>query len=465
MALWLKDIGSDIAQEVQNPVIRALHAAWSERVGDGLPPLAEFLPKRFEVFVDHLILLRAEGDDFRYCHYGAEVQRHSGLQLEGRLVSEIDPRRVNPILLKYRAVLREGQPCYTVHVSQYGRSVHTWERLILPVGDEHGAPWMLVYCAPLESREHLLAAVLDATQDGVLAVRRWKRGGAGEDEWVIALANRHMADLIGAPADELPGQRADQAFALWTSGGLDELCLQVMARQQPNEVEIEVADAGAGKRFFGVWVSPVIDGCLVRFADLTRSRRQQEALRDSEQKLRLANMALERLAHEDALTGLSNRRGFDLALQHELPRSSRSERGLALLVLDVDHFKAYNDSCGHEGGDRCLKQLALELKACCRRVGDMAARLGGEEFAVLLPDTTIDGALEVAEGLRKRLTALAIPHPASPVAPHLTLSIGIAHLRPQGASTPEQLLRHADEALYRSKRAGRNRVSVAAPAA
>ncbi|MED5620273.1 diguanylate cyclase [Ideonella sp. BN130291] len=463
MALWLKDIDSGIAQDVQNPVIRALHAAWSERTApSGLPAMAEFLPRRFEVFVDHLILLQAEGDDFRYRHYGAEVQRYSGLQLEGRLVSEIDPRRVNPILLKYRAVLSERHPCYTVHVSQYGRSVHTWERLILPVHDDQGAPWMLVYCAPLESREHLLAAVLDATQDGVLAVRLWKRGGVADDEWVIALANGHMAGLIGTPAEELPGQRADQAFGLWTSGGLGELCLAVMAQQQPAEVEIAVGDPGPEQRFYGVWVSPVIDGCLLRFADLTRTKRQQEALQDSEHKLRLANMALERLAHEDALTGLANRRAFDLALQQELRRSTRGGCGLALLVLDVDHFKAYNDSCGHEGGDRCLKEMARELQACCRRTGDIAARIGGEEFAVVLPDTTAHGAIQVAQGLRQRLAARALAHPASPVGPCVTVSIGIAHLPPGAAAeSADELLRRADGALYRSKHEGRDRVSLA----
>ncbi len=171
------------------------------------------------------------------------------------------------------------------------------------------------------------------------------------------------------------------------------------------------------------------------------------------------NAELERLALTDGLTRLANRRALDQAVEREWRRAEREDRPLAAVILDIDHFKAFNDTCGHPAGDACLQLVALCLGRHLHRAGDLAARYGGEEFALLLPDTGLDGALAVAEDIRRGVADLAHPHPGAPLG-HLTVSLGVACRRPGSDGLPGGLLEQADRALYRAKAGGRNRVAV-----
>ena len=168
--------------------------------------------------------------------------------------------------------------------------------------------------------------------------------------------------------------------------------------------------------------------------------------------------ALERLARTDPLTGLPNRRAFDQQLD-EAWRGPTAPP-LSLLAIDIDYFKPFNDHAGHPAGDRCLMQVARALQRCARHPGDLVARIGGEEFAVLLPDTSATAAHRVAERIRDELAAVAVAHPASPLGPRVTVSIGIA-TRTAAMPSAESLSAAADAALYAAKRAGRDRVCAA----
>jgi diguanylate cyclase (GGDEF)-like protein len=184
-------------------------------------------------------------------------------------------------------------------------------------------------------------------------------------------------------------------------------------------------------------------------------------------RLRRMTAELQRLACTDTLTGLANRRVFDERLAGECRRARRSDLPLVLAMVDVDHFKAYNDCYGHPAGDACLREVAAALRECTQRPDDLAARYGGEEFALLLPDTDAQGAAAVAAKLQRGLVQRALPHAGSAVAAHVTVSIGVATLAPgpAGRSEPDDatlLLAHADRALYAAKAAGRARVWLAA---
>jgi len=180
------------------------------------------------------------------------------------------------------------------------------------------------------------------------------------------------------------------------------------------------------------------------------------------QKLHEANRELEALARRDALTGVANRRQFDEVLEAEWRRARRARSSLALVFVDVDHFKAYNDACGHQAGDACLQTVAQTLATVAHRAGDLVARYGGEEFAVILPGLDAEQAAALAEAMRKAVEQRAVPHPASPGAGVVTASLGVCVLVPQRGDTASTLVHETDLALYRAKAAGRNRVAAAA---
>ncbi len=183
-----------------------------------------------------------------------------------------------------------------------------------------------------------------------------------------------------------------------------------------------------------------------------------ETLRDmTEQKQ--AQSALERLAACDGLTGIANRRSFDEKLNLEWLRARRDKTLVALLMLDVDHFKLFNDHYGHQAGDECLRRIAECLAALVFRPGDLVARYGGEEFAMVLPSNDSNGALMIAQRARDAVRALAIPHAHSPFGV-VTVSIGVSSGVPESGVSHDALVKAADSALYQAKRVGRDRAAV-----
>lgn len=177
---------------------------------------------------------------------------------------------------------------------------------------------------------------------------------------------------------------------------------------------------------------------------------------------KLAEERAEHLAMHDPLTGLANRRYFDLFLNTEMRRSARNLSAISLIEVDVDHFKDYNDELGHPAGDQCLVNIARAVLAFSRRPGDLAARLGGDEFALLLGDTDVVEAQKIAEAMRKAISDLGMVFGESR---QVTVSVGVASLSPDERQSEGNLLQEADDALYRAKRAGRDRVGHAQPVA
>lgn len=191
---------------------------------------------------------------------------------------------------------------------------------------------------------------------------------------------------------------------------------------------------------------------LLRVVDERTAELEERTL-----QLQIANDLLQHLATIDELTNIANARRFRVVLAQEWQRARRARAPMSLLMVDVDLFKRFNDTLGHQRGDDCLVSVAGVLRQTASRTSDLAARYGGEEFALLLPHTHADGATALAETVRAGVESLRIPHPDSEVGPYVTVSIGIATADPTEGNAAADLIGAADRALYEAKHAGRNR--------
>ena len=203
-----------------------------------------------------------------------------------------------------------------------------------------------------------------------------------------------------------------------------------------------------------------------QFNEMTRridQEHEQLEVRVSERThaLEQANRQLAALSLTDSLTGISNRRRFDEVLSTELLRAARGKQALALMMIDVDFFKSYNDHYGHHEGDVCLRRVADVLQTHACRAGELVARYGGEEFVLLMADTDLAGATALAENIRRSIEALRLPHAQSPLAAGcVTISVGVVVLIPDDKQSPASFIRIADQSMYQAKKSGRNQVAV-----
>jgi diguanylate cyclase (GGDEF)-like protein/PAS domain S-box-containing protein len=261
---------------------------------------------------------------------------------------------------------------------------------------------------------------------------------------------RYLAMFTKTADVRVPGAKLADIIAASRSRG-EELLTPAIA-EQPVPVSLK-----PGTRELRLWDGRTLEartcsvgggGSIIVFTDITRTKEAEEILKN-------ANRALEKAAFTDGLTGLFNRRAFDEKLAQEFARARRSQEPLSLLMVDIDHFKLYNDHYGHQVGDECLRQVAKRLKAVAKRSTDCAARYGGEEMALILPNTDVNGALELAAQYQAGVRSLHIPHAASSK-DIVTISIGVATLVPTQNERPEDLLADADRALYSAKHEGRD---------
>lgn len=219
--------------------------------------------------------------------------------------------------------------------------------------------------------------------------------------------------------------------------------------------DLEKGIAAGGDDYIYKPVSDVVLGAKIRA--MQRIIQMRYSLLVLTRKLDTANQELKRLTSLDGLTGIANRRHFDETLGREWRRSMRQGAEFSVLMCDVDLFKAYNDTLGHQAGDECLRQVAQALTGAMNRGGDLVARYGGEEFAAILPETSLASGQIVAERMRQAVEALNVDHPTSPSG-KLTISIGLASGIAMPEIDPVQLVKTADRALYHAKDEGRNRV-------
>ena len=282
----------------------------------------------------------------------------------------------------------------------------------------------------------------------------------------IVYANPAFHAITGYSAAETLGRNCRFLQGAETSRpAVERIRAAIRAHREIREVLLNFRKDGTP--FWNeLYLAPVHDGQgqLTHFigvqTDVTRRKQAEEALNRSRDELAAANRQLRELASLDGLTKLVNRRGFDESFEREWKRAVRLCRELSIIMIDVDHFKAYNDTCGHLAGDEVLKTVAESLRGKLRRPTDLVARYGGEEFVALLPETNEAGAAALAEEMRTSVERLEIVYPTLSARTQVTISLGVATAFPEEMPAPTKLLESADAALYRAKANGRNCVGV-----
>jgi diguanylate cyclase (GGDEF)-like protein len=278
----------------------------------------------------------------------------------------------------------------------------------------------------------------------------------GQD--AIALFRKHRPDivLLDAILPDIDGFDIAKKFRRMEKG--DEWTAIIFLTSMDKDEDVARGIEAGGDDYLLKPISEVV--LKAKINAMRRLVEMQRALVGVTQELNMANKELQRLSTTDGLTGIANRRFFDQLSLREWQRCERMKKPMSLIMVDVDHFKKYNDTYGHQGGDECLKAVAAQVARAAPRASDLAARYGGEEFVLVLGETTMDGAKWVANNIRQHVADLNMPHSASNIG-HISVSCGVASLLPLEGMSFEILLKIADEALYKAKEQGRNTVVCA----
>jgi diguanylate cyclase (GGDEF)-like protein len=371
-----------------------------------------------------------------------------------------------------------GDRAYFIHHRSHpDRDVHFGK----PIVSRSSGQWVITMSRRLNDADGNFAGVVLAAIPVSYFQRYYERFSIGRNGAVLlAFADGTVVtrlpagkDVVGANMRQTPifqyiQRNHAEAGTAMLATTFDQIERQHSYRRV-SAFPLLVAAALAKDEIFADWWTATLQECVVLcilllviyavgfwlIAQFRERDRLEDALLRTQGELEARNAELDRQARTDALTGLYNRRCFDEALAREMARAARGQAGLSLIIIDVDFFKRYNDEYGHAAGDDCLRMIGTMLSQASGRPGDLAARLGGEEFAILLPDTALDGALAVAERLRSAVATRRMAH-AGNAAQVVTVSAGVAAMRPAGTSAARALVEAADAGLYAAKAAGRN---------
>lgn len=457
-------ITREIDARVATDLAREMFEVFREASAEGAVPTIGLLDSaRMKRFGRHLVMLDGAGPGaLRVIHAGADVPDDDGRTLGGHAVEALSPSL--RLLLEKGAQAARGRDsaALVVHRAPLGAAIHRWEVLFLPLADRPDGPRSLiaVLFAPLEHKHSFLRTMLDAMPQAALVVET-SGGGAPLAIAEIIAANAGAVRLLGHPSMEtlLAAPLGEAFYDL----GPEQGWMKLVAEMQPGSTaRFEYGHRQeTGVLWLDVQVAPFGAGMMLTLSDISDLKRtildldhQRKALLEEVAQRRTLEEELWALAHVDPLTGLPNRRAFQDDAQATLIAAQTLKRPCAMISIDIDHFKRVNDTHGHGAGDLVLRRVADILKAPLRPEVDFAARMGGEEFSVLLPDTEMPGARAFGDMLRNRVEHTVVIAGDAEIRP--TISLGVAMMHQDG--TLDDLLQRSDRALYAAKRAGRNRV-------
>ncbi|MFC4158106.1 diguanylate cyclase domain-containing protein [Chitinimonas lacunae] len=379
-----------------------------------------------------------------------------------------------------------GQPWEgeTQCLNAEGRVIDVRQLIVAPSTGRNRADFIAIFSHDLTEvrametkmieSEAMLNSVLESVSDAIVTV---------DEDGLVQMLNPAVRDIFGYSLHKVMSRELGMLLAPGSPGGgsfprLLEQCggcadkpglqLEVQGLRSNGErfpLALSISEIRLGNRHLFTAVMRDISAHKAVEAKLVENIEElefvQAALNRANEELISANREFNRMAHQDGLTGVANRRQFDRLLHEAWQHAVQRQRPLALLLVDVDHFKRYNDAYGHQIGDECLVRVARVLVAALDRPEDVVARYGGEEFALLLADADRTVAIAVAARIRRLLAEEAIPHQDSPTAACITISLGIAIHLPGEEGTPEHLVASADQALYAAKANGRDQARIA----
>ena len=293
----------------------------------------------------------------------------------------------------------------------------------------------------------LISSILNASLDGIAALEAVRDTKSGKIiDFRCIVVNPVTAQIFNSQPEDLTGKLIFKKFINKINPKLFLAFINVVETGQSLEQDIRYIYKNQQKWFHFIAVK-LGDGFSVTVRDITVRKKLE--------------LKLSKLATIDSLTGAYNRHYFDTSLNQEWQRCIRGNESLSLILCDVDFFKPYNDFYGHQKGDSCLITVAETMSDIVKRSSDILTRYGGEEFAIILPNTPLEGAVNIAEKIRKEVADLQIPHARSNIAKTVTISLGVNSIIPTPNDSIEDFIKMADDALYRAKENGRNQVQIA----
>lgn len=429
-------------------------------------------------FGDDLMILEPTGDgDYRWLHFGREIIRYSGASRLGKRLSEMRERVARFSTDSFDQALAEDRPLYTVHRSTQTVRVALWERLVLPTTTRDGRRFIIAFSRPLQFREDLLNAVLESSPSGIVALRAIRDAAGAIEQAVVVTANLRAAELSGRVEADLLDTDGRESLPFLSDPSVWRRCLYAIDLQRADTLEISFTRENAAT-WLRVAIAPLGDGLLLTLTDITdltvanqtlqmraatlaleigRERATRRALSEEIGLREEREKELRRLAEEDPLTALLNRRSFTEKANAAIAASEADGTDLAMIIVDLDHFKQVNDTYGHAAGDNVIRALANLLRQRLRRI-DSLGRYGGEEFVAVLPECSALQARRIFDEIRVRFAALTF-NAGDHQEFRVTFSAGICETDEHSAASV--LLERADQALYLAKHQGRNQVQVA----
>jgi diguanylate cyclase (GGDEF)-like protein len=470
----------NIAARAHAPKIAALLSRFAFHGRGGLSVSYEdFAAAVMPGFGEELAILEPTGDgDYRWSHFGRELTRYIGGTRLGERLSAMQPQVAAFTRACVEQAFAERRPLYTVHRAKPEMRVAIWERLLLPTVARGGRNVLVVFSRPLQFREDLLNAVLENSPSGIVALRALRNDDGGIERTIIVTANQQAAELTGQPDACLLDCDAREALPFLADATIWQRCLAAMEQQRADRFETSFALEGR-TRWLRLAVAPLGDGLLLTLADITdltvanqtlqlraatlaleigRERATRRALSEELGHREEREKELRRLAETDPLTALLNRRSFTERAHAAVAASAGEDADISVIIVDLDHFKQVNDTYGHPAGDAIIRAFADLLLGLLRGERHLVARVGGEEFAILLRGADTDEAMATTGRIQQALASRALPA-SETLELRITASYGIATRQP--AEALAELMARADQALYRAKGEGRNRIGIA----